>query len=705
MTLSRARVLLLVLQVLASLVFLWPLRARLGFPLDDAWIHQVVARTFAQTGTLGYRPGAYGAGATSYAWAALLAVGQRLHLQPVVFTDVLGVAAAVVTGQALLGMMVEPHGPVRRVGLADLLTILFACVTGDFVWMSLSGMEATLIVALSVSAIACVVAREPTARSQWLAGILSGAAALTRPDVIPLGALLAAWVLLRERRASRAMRVALPWILACLFYFVSNRILTGHAMPATMRGRRWLWIDSAGGDTSFFFLAKTFVFTWAFRLRQFTLGVGSNALFWIASGLAAFGVVTTVRERRRGVLAVLAWAALHFGIYVVILPVPGHGGRYQPLVPLLFTAMATFGAARLLAPLANAIRRGAGPGARSEWAGVLGAVAVGAIVLNGFWDWRSANVDATDHIARTEIAAGHRIASLPSDARIASFDIGAIGYFADRPVFDLGGLTDARVADAMMAGRVPELVRQEGISHVVLPKGGDDFPDLSNFAFRLGLEDNPAVPLTPLASFASEPLPWLHGIVYTQNATIRQVLSQVGPASCGPPRARAELHPRQELGIRSFAAERLDQGLEEAARAGLCVRIHRTVVPADVGDDDPCWDVSLGAVADVARAPKEARPWLGEARFSLAFWANPYLTVGDPVGAATVALHTLATVTRKRVDPCFFARLPFADRPIDPNFVPESPASTAGWGLLLALVIVAAASLIARARVVGPGEP
>src|SRR5262245_44722032 len=77
-----------------------------GFPLDDAWIHQVVARTFAQTGTLGYAPGHHGAGATSYLWAALLAINLKsLHFDPVRWTLGINVVAALATGQLLFRLV------------------------------------------------------------------------------------------------------------------------------------------------------------------------------------------------------------------------------------------------------------------------------------------------------------------------------------------------------------------------------------------------------------------------------------------------------------------------------------------------------------------------------------------------------------------------------------------------------------------------
>ena len=46
-----------------------------GYPLDDAWIHELVARNLVRHGVLGVNPHLYGSGATSTLWALLLAIG------------------------------------------------------------------------------------------------------------------------------------------------------------------------------------------------------------------------------------------------------------------------------------------------------------------------------------------------------------------------------------------------------------------------------------------------------------------------------------------------------------------------------------------------------------------------------------------------------------------------------------------------------
>ena len=208
-----ARIALAALQLVTAAVFLGPFlfggRTR-GFPLDDAWIHQVVARTFAETGTLGYVPGAYGTGATSYLWAALLAIGQKIGADPVVFTGVLGLAGSLGVGQALLSL-VRGQGD-GELAPSDLAAVALACAGGDLTWFAFSGMEASFVAAAGLAAIAAATGPALGAKAEGhgarraalLAGAFAGVAALTRPDFVPLGGIVAALVFARRRNLREA---------------------------------------------------------------------------------------------------------------------------------------------------------------------------------------------------------------------------------------------------------------------------------------------------------------------------------------------------------------------------------------------------------------------------------------------------------------------------------------------------------------------
>ena len=63
---------------------------RVGFPLDDAWIHQTYARNLAFYGEWAYTPGQPSGGSTGPLWGAILAVGYLLGLSLYIWTFMIG---------------------------------------------------------------------------------------------------------------------------------------------------------------------------------------------------------------------------------------------------------------------------------------------------------------------------------------------------------------------------------------------------------------------------------------------------------------------------------------------------------------------------------------------------------------------------------------------------------------------------------------
>ncbi|MSQ10558.1 MAG: hypothetical protein EXR52_06070, partial [Dehalococcoidia bacterium] len=72
-----------------------------GVPLDDAWIHQTLARNLAEVGQLVIVAGEPSAAATSPLWSALLAVAYWLELPPLLWAMALGVVCLAGTAAAV----------------------------------------------------------------------------------------------------------------------------------------------------------------------------------------------------------------------------------------------------------------------------------------------------------------------------------------------------------------------------------------------------------------------------------------------------------------------------------------------------------------------------------------------------------------------------------------------------------------------------
>src|SRR5688500_8717677 len=93
------RLLLALLPVVCGLGYLaveaYLVGGRLGFPLDDSWIHLQFARSLAAGEGLAYNPGEQVAGSTSPLWSALLSLLFLLPGDVVVWSKLLGLALTV----------------------------------------------------------------------------------------------------------------------------------------------------------------------------------------------------------------------------------------------------------------------------------------------------------------------------------------------------------------------------------------------------------------------------------------------------------------------------------------------------------------------------------------------------------------------------------------------------------------------------------
>src|SRR5690606_10954326 len=276
---------------------------------------------------------------------------------------------------------------------------------------------------------------------------------------------------------------------------------------------------------------------WLDRLGEFTLGSHDSFGAWLALGLCAWGAADA--WTKPGSRALLLFCLLHLAVYAVLLPTLGHGGRYQPLVPATFGWLLCLGTLRLVRDGLDAL----GP-KRATPARI--AIAIVALVLvalgpgRALFAWRVAHRDAVTHIERTEVAMGHVVARLPETARVASFDIGGIGYHARRPILELGGLTSNAIVPLLRQGRVAEYLERHAIDYVVLPigLGGERVPEPWNFSYRLGLLQATGIELEPVATLESALDLWRSGLRATLHCAPRQTLYRVryaGGGPCSPP--------------------------------------------------------------------------------------------------------------------------------------------------------------------------
>ena len=437
-------VLLALLAGLSAAVYLtvsgWG--AALGFPLDDAWIHQTYARNLGQHGEFAFVPGEPSAGSTAPLWSAMLAVGYGLRFEPRLWTYALGAGALALTAW-LAQRWVLDVWPER--GWAAVAAGVAVGLEWHLAWAAVSGMETVLFAAL---ALAVFVA--PARRPGWL-GLLVGVSVLVRPDGLTLLPFVLARVLGSDIRWRPALRVLAGFVAVFGPYLAFNYWLGGALWPNTFYAKQ-----------AEYAVMRDLPFLW--RLGSVGLQPFIGAQILLAPGLAAAGW-QALRGRRLEIGLPLLWAAVFLAAYVLRLPVTYQYGRYvMPVIPVLVAAG--------VGGLAGGLRLRAsqlGPRLLSRaWAAALG------VLLGVFWVWGAVLYRRDVRLIETEMVAAARWINLntPPGAVIAAHDVGALGYFGGRPLLDLAGLVspdvipfirdEARLADWLDASGADYLLTFPG---------------------------------------------------------------------------------------------------------------------------------------------------------------------------------------------------------------------------------------------------
>jgi hypothetical protein len=511
--------LLVVLAYCAGLATLCSaLRGNVGFPLDDSWIHQVIARNLVISHSWGFTPGVTSSGSSSTLWTLVLAVQHLLAPQqnPVFYPLILNSLLLIACGLLLWKMARLDGLPLEE----SLALALLPGLSGNLDWLAFTGMEHVMFLALSLLSIALWFRNGGSAAIPVAAGISLGALGLTRPE----GLALSVGLFLLYRWCGRTLRdVALAATAAAVLIlpsFVLNWKSSGSLLPMTLRGRLYMYSGSDHlhvGRSSFRGLILN---TYKDILAHHFFHTHTGWLVIAFVALAFVGLFVLLAKFPSRTSVVCAWAVADYVAYCVTLPEPGHGGRYQPFVLLLFAPLMAIGLMSLLRKAA--VGTGA---ARAEyalaWASVL---VVAAITASTLPRWRSALHDSIATISSTHIKMAEWInQNYPAGTPMAAFDIGAIGYYAHIRVIDLGGLVDRNYLPYLVQRRVPGYLKERGVQYVILPHTGAD----THFGDLLNLEHNPALHLTPLHTETADPVTWKNGFDYTGNAHQQQTLYRI----------------------------------------------------------------------------------------------------------------------------------------------------------------------------------
>lgn len=511
--------LLISIPYLAGLLTLGlALRGNVGFPLDDSWIHQVIARNLVQHHSWGFTPGVTSSGSSSTLWTLVLAVQYLLFPQsnPVFFPLLLNSFLLMACGILLWRMARQDGLPLPE----SLALGMLPGLSGNLLWLAFTGMEHILFLALSLLSIALWFHRIPSKANALACGLSLGVLALTRPE----GLALCVCLPLSYRWCGRKRNDALVAGVTAAALFIPSLLLnlktSGTLLPMTLRGRRYMYSGQESlhvGRSSFRGLILN---TYKDILAHHFFHTHTGWVVTCFVFLSFIGLFALLLRMPSRLSAACAWAVLDYVAYCVTLPEPGHGGRYQPFVLLLFPPLMAIGV-MAMGRLALTWTRKPLFADTVAW----GSLVVFAVVT-GFTlpRWKSALHDSIVTINSTHVKLAQWInQNYPPGTPVAVFDIGAIGYYAHIHLIDLGGLVDRNYLPYLVHRRVPDYLAERGIQYVILPHTGTD----THFGDLLNLLHNPALRLIPIHTVGANPVSWQNGFAYTGNAHRQQTLYKI----------------------------------------------------------------------------------------------------------------------------------------------------------------------------------
>jgi hypothetical protein len=268
-------------------------------------------------------------------------------------------------------------------------------------------------------------------------GLVGAVLTLTRPEGAGLIALAGVMMLLAwpygdhgsQRYIAWGSGVVIGWLIGFLPYAMLNYHLGDSLLPNTSAAKQ---AENAA--------ALELPLLNRYIRLLLPLSAGGQLLLLPGIGFAIYQLWKRSRRNRREWLLLLpfAWIILDLSAYALRLPAPYQHGRYViPILPhfLLYGVGGTLQMIRVSRhdPMKRVLSRSLGLSA--------------SFIIPAFW-WIGAQAYARDvRIINTEMVdTAHWVDDhLPPDELLAVHDIGALGYYAPRPILDLAGLVSPEV--------------------------------------------------------------------------------------------------------------------------------------------------------------------------------------------------------------------------------------------------------------------
>lgn len=397
-----------------------------GFPLDDAWIHQVYARNLAQRGEWSFNPGQPSGGSTAPLWSVLLAGAYILRVDPVTWAFALGwmaLLAGACLAESLLRSWIPEYQPaVPWIGF-------FVVCEWHLVWASNSGMETALFICLIL---AFFFVMQKDRRHYWLAGLLIGVSTWVRPDGITLlgPALL---ILFFEYQPFKKKLKSFFYLLGAMLiiflpYLLFNLHQTGSVWPSTFSAKQAEYLASSGLP---------------FHERLWSLFLpflAGGGVILLPAVIAA--AVLALRRKKIVIISMFAWFSGYLVMYALRLPVNYQHGRYMMPAMACYFLIGLWGLIEWFSGWKDTVWLRL---VKRFWTICLAAVTLVFLVVGGMTYQNDIAIIETEMVDTADWLRKN----IPAETLVAAHDIGAMGYFSGHTIIDLAGLVNPEVVPIM----------------------------------------------------------------------------------------------------------------------------------------------------------------------------------------------------------------------------------------------------------------
>ena len=440
---------------------------RIGFPLDDTWIHLTYARNLAEHGEWAFRLGERSAGSTSPLWTVLLSIGFLLRLAPYIWTFFLGWLVLTLLGiqaENIARRSIELYKPrLPWIGL-------FFVLAWHLTWSAVSGME-TLLHGFFVLAV--LGALLEGSRRYLTLGLLAGLSIWVRPDGLTLLGPILFTALLSERswlaRGQAISKALIGFGTLFFLYLLFNLALSGNPMPNTFYAKQaeyqMFWSTKP-------LLERVTEYLWPILASPFIVLV-PGVILWFRKN---------IRNKNWGAISGVIWLIGYIAIYFTRLPAYQHGRYIIPALPMLY-----------LWGLLGMVEFVTSPRANKRVVFLWQVLTAVLCLVFGFLAARQNAYDVYLIESEMIVAAQWVAQNVPSDALLAVHDIGALGYHVENPILDLAGLITPEVVPFIRdEDQLVKYLNENSVDYLIVFTG--EYPQLTaqrTSLFVAGLEYDP----------------------------------------------------------------------------------------------------------------------------------------------------------------------------------------------------------------------